>query len=1155
MALISIEDYLQSKNVSPTAPTTSTYSGGFISADDYIAGLSAQKVTPSVTAPTSTKTVTPSVSKPTTSYTAPYVTPQQPIAPPKDVDISSILRPTGYQATPTGLTPQEIGAKAVQSGGYFPTLPDLKLEKAQTATDRDIASIKEEALSIKQKSLQDQLAEINKSIGFKTDPEVVSEQTKLQAELQDVSAELNTKTLGVAEGLSKLLPVTKTFTETQQERRELFGQAPSTGIEKAKESTGFQTASVATQLAGNVLLYTGLNQAVKGIGAASKLGKVLGIATKGPKGKAIATFAGTQVADLFVDVMAQAPKEIMDSIADDDTLSEFAKKELTNRGIDVGINLLIGGFISKDMLQEAFKSVDPTLIPASTKRLADQMGVEAKTIQQELGIPEGMTYEQFMRGQKNLATEIAEVSARKGKPKYKSYRELFSNTFTRNIKNTFGEGSTAWKMLVEPLEKAKKGLAEDVQMWAKELDVNIVKKFGITKGSTESAAVQKIGERVITLEQLQASFPTKWKQISQASDWFRSRYDTLLAEVNKARAIAYGPGKEIPARQDYFRHMQELSGDQTKVKSMFERDAEGPANIFKGGDFAKPQGKTSSMMKERTGEETVYDAVGGYLNYIPMAGYAKHIDPYTKQVVDFTEIFTSKPKPKSAESFVKYLEDFSDGLTGKPTAFESRFGDSGFVKSARAVNGLAKKNAILYNLSTTAMQAANIPNALALLQDPVSSLKGVKDFLGSAGGGGHKSLYDDSGFLKERFGDKLLRSFDNKLKDQPEKFSRWLLEVVDEMSTKYIWSSAYEKAIKNGELDPSLFADRLTKDAVAGRGVADIPMLQKSFGGQMAMPFTIEVANELAIQKEFWQNLGTGVVGKDLKKAKQGAIGLITLYMGNFLFNNVMENITGYRPKMDVIDAVIDTAEDEDANVGTYAGRIAGEQLSNIPGGAWLAKLYPEYGIADVTPTRSELFGESDPGRFGSPLLAVSAISNPARYLLSPFGGGSQFSKSMKTLRSADLLPLAEPGTQQSLLDASQKEIGARAVQSGEFELPEERVPVTGTYTKDFSKLRKAVDFTPATLAKSLAFGTSSLQESKDFYDKEQRQLSERQTIGVTTLQNEHNISAKEAVDFLQAVRSAGADSKKEWNEVLDGFSFTRKEERAILDNLFPKSN
>jgi len=201
------------------------------------------------------------------------------------------------------------------------------------------------------------------------------------------------------------------------------------------------------------------------------------------------------------------------------------------------------------------------------------------------------------------------------------------------------------------------------------------------------------------------------------------------------------------------------------------------------------------------------------------------------------------------------------------------------------------------------------------------------------------------------------------------------------------------------------------------------------------------------------------------------------------------------------------------------------------------------------------LFGESDPGRFGSPLLAVSAISNPARYLLSPIGGGSQFSKSMKTLRSADLLPLAEPGTQQSLLDASQKEIGARAVQSGEFELPEERVPVTGTYTKDFSKLRKAVDFTPATLAKSLAFGTSSLQESKDFYDKEQRQLSERQTIGVTTLQNEHNISAKEAVDFLQAVRSAGADSKKEWNEVLDGFSFTRKEERAILDNLFPKSN
>ncbi len=211
----------------------------------------------------------------------------------------------------------------------------------------------------------------------------------------------------------------------------------------------------------------------------------------------------------------------------------------------------------------------------------------------------------------------------------------------------------------------------------------------------------------------------------------------------------------------------------------------------------------------------------------------------------------------------------------------------------------------------------------------------------------------------------MYRPFNTKLLEKAEGMAGWLMETFDRLGTSFVWNSAYEKAVKEGIKNPIKYADEETRRLIAGRGVGEVPLLQKSKVIQLVMPFTLEVAN-------LWKVMGDFVKAKDFG-------GIATLFAANYLFNRAMEEIKGSPVTFDPIDALMDAVTEDDLTLLERAGRVGGEILTNLPLGQSLANIYPENGQFGPFkgPTREELFGNRNPQRFGTSLLVLEGVSDP----------------------------------------------------------------------------------------------------------------------------------------------------------------------------------
>ena len=214
------------------------------------------------------------------------------------------------------------------------------------------------------------------------------------------------------------------------------------------------------------------------------------------------------------------------------------------------------------------------------------------------------------------------------------------------------------------------------------------------------------------------------------------------------------------------------------------------------------------------------------------------------------------------------------------------------------------------------------------------------------------------------------------------------------MGTKYIWNSHYEKALSEGVPNPVKYADDFTREMVAGRGIGEVPLIQKSKVFQMVAPFQLEVGN-------LWHVMGGMVSEKQFGK-------LATLFVSSYILNRAIEKVRGSDVSFDPINASIEAyqtyMEEEDKGKAAVqaGGRLAGEVLSNIPFGQSLAATYPEYGfkVGDVqAPTREDLFGKGDPTRYGSGLLLTKGVQDPLFKLLPPFGG-QQLKRTIEGIKS-----------------------------------------------------------------------------------------------------------------------------------------------------------
>lgn len=718
-------------------------------------------------------------------------------------------------------------------------------------------------------------------------------------------------------------------------------------------------------------------------------------------------------------------------------------------------------------------------------------------------------------------SELRDISGRQA-----GWRDIW-----RNMRDTFGDKfPEIEKRILYPLEDAKAAWVDHQRALTDDLYTNVVDELGIKKGSRESELVQLYGEggyrhwesapkseqsRQGWLANLERKYgrqnveftgdgayvnesfdyndlvnevgAERAADIVQGENWFRQKYDELLDQVNTVREQLY-PGQQdklVPKRQDYFHHFREMEGVEG-VMNLFDTSAQISPELAGKSMSTKPKTKFAGFMQQRGMGKYKPDAVGGFLEYVPSATYAIHMD---SQGAAFRQLENELVKTMDGNTginkFLEYLKYYADDIQGKTNFFDRNWQfltSREFFTGLVTLNNRIKGNMVLGNAGTMVSQVFNMPQGIAFAKQ--YSAPGLTRYLSSL----IKRMADPEGFaatnpmaesrfLKERFSGDMYRRFATKPGEKAKNVAVIGMEDVDRFATEFIWSAAYEKALHTkGITDPVRYADYHARRLVAGRGVGEVPLMQKSKIVQLVAPFQVEVGNLL------------NVIG-DMRVDKDWIGAFVALPLTLWLFNRGSEAVKGMPVALDPIEAVqeaIQIARDDtkDDKALRIFGRLAGEVLGNMPLGQTVAALYPEYGFKagdKQLPTRKEFFGREDPTRYGSGLLIARAIQDPLYKAVFPWGGA----QAKKTVQGID------------------------ALRKG------------GSYTNK-DQLRYPISTDPVNALKGVVFGPSGFRETDPYYEADRRPLSEKQTEIV-----QKSRSQEEAYEGIHRTRKINALKQK----------------------------
>lgn len=652
----------------------------------------------------------------------------------------------------------------------------------------------------------------------------------------------------------------------------------------------------------------------------------------------------------------------------------------------------------------------------------------------------------------------------------------------RNFTKFFGEQADLFKeKYLRPLERGKGMMYRNLEKHASELDEKIVKGMGFGRGSKESAAIQQFGEGLRDRASLVKEFgEAKAEKIIEADKWFRQKYDLILYRVNKARSYVYpnNPEKQIARRQDYYRHFRELQDGFAGLKNIFETPAGIDNKLAGTSNLTKPKSKWASFMQKRLGNKTEYDAVGGYIDYVGAAEYAANVDTNIGRVRLLAESLAEQGNKtgKDYNNMIQFLTRWADDLSGKTNFLDRGVQEATgrkLFKTADWINRRVKANTILGNASSSLAQATALPAGIASTGEK-NFIKGAVRLFSDIGKA--DSPMRQSTFINERYFD-AFNKFDTGLFNNTKKFAAWMVTALDELSTKTIWNAHYEKALSIGNKNPIQYANDKTRSIVAGRGIGEVPLLQRSRIVQMVAPFQLEVANQWPLMKELYGE-GAGTMAKFL--------------VYSFVVNRVLSKVRGSDVSFDPINAIMEGVKsvEEDDTIGQrtkkIGGRLFGEVLSNVPLGQTAALTYPEYGKKDVLktgidlPTREKFFGKGDPTRFGGGMLMTQGLQDPLYRLLPPFGG-SQIRKTLQGINTVNQ--------------------GYGETQSGRVTTP------VGRSFRNY--LQGGI------------FGKGAIPEMREYYDQNRRPLGDEQSEKFRLLGG-----SREYYDKVQAERQAEKEKK-----------------------------
>lgn len=532
---------------------------------------------------------------------------------------------------------------------------------------------------------------------------------------------------------------------------------------------------------------------------------------------------------------------------------------------------------------------------------------------------------------------------------------------------------TVRRYIIENRERATNGYVNEVASYKKQLKEYIGDKLGIKARSKESAAVQRYGEKRMTLEQLKQEQPKKWEKIVEAEKWFRENYDRILDATNNV--LVKHNREPIKRRQDYFTHFNDIWNIYQQI--MGPKDVV-DANLVGISEFTKPNAPFNPFAKKRLGGKFTDDAVSGFERYIVPTLKQKWLTPEIARLRSFAKAIEQKTLNNSGQlgKFILSLNQHANALAGKTNPFDRFIQDYAVGRKAiRLINWTSQRlgrNVIIGKVSSALMQTASAPATLART-GPYNMLKGMYATLSSAMKG--KSLQKISPFLERRYAD--LGPVNPRILEKAQNVAAVPFRVVEQFATTSSWYANYFHARSEGLEHPEAvkYSDHWTRRQVGGRAAGEKPLAFESNLGNLAMQFQYEVNN---LTQQYLQ---------DFKPTSfENIKGLGLLIVWSYLFNNFYDKVMGRRPLPDVIDMTKDVIETR--GVGKKIGRVAGEVLSNVAGGQTVAAALPEK-------TRKSYMGRTEVGWYGggAPIVSATqrAIENPASMVTSfalPFGGG-----------------------------------------------------------------------------------------------------------------------------------------------------------------------
>lgn len=565
---------------------------------------------------------------------------------------------------------------------------------------------------------------------------------------------------------------------------------------------------------------------------------------------------------------------------------------------------------------------------------------------------------------------------------------LGRDTMERNLEKVAGPYADELKdFLVEPVrtnEVDRIHYADQIRNEAR----TKLKDWGIKRRSNEADLIQRYGEGYLSIEELKKATP-KWKEVSEAADYFRKVYDRLIGDWNIERAkFGYSA---VPKRADYFRHFNDIN-QFTNSFGFLRSESQLPTEIAGMSHAFKPGKPFSTAELHRVGNMTSFDAIGGMDNYLDSVSKQMfHIDSVQRgrALEKYIRKVAKENRALKLPNFVQNVQEWTNLTSGKAAmldrAIESTVGRP-VMKFLSGLSKLVGRNIISGNISVALTHLVSLPLNLATV-DKVPFTKALLHTLVSPLKAEPITMIDgiESSFLARRYPEKYILPTNF---DKIDNTLGFLFHVTDIFKSKLAVASKFYENLNKGMDSAKAMSEA---DKYAGRIVGDYST------GNRPNLMSANVT-KLVAQFQLGVNDGMSVLIHDIPAWEKGnkakiAARLVAFMVFSYLFNQFYKEMRGSGKGLDPIGAGLTLAGMTDESAGQdfltrlklSATEVAGELPFTSIG----------FGSFPLATAVAQPFGQllSGPDRLG-------AAKTLAADLISPVGGGGQAKKTIEGIQA-----------------------------------------------------------------------------------------------------------------------------------------------------------